>query len=78
MSLRAVAQQVSVASRTLWYYEPELCQHLIDRYLASRTQRRDHLRHVLEHAMQEDPPLALARVCQRSQYPLLHGLVSFP
>src|SRR5712691_2601044 len=67
VSLRAWAKRVSLASRTLWYYEPELCQHIVDRYVAYRTQRRDHMHHVLEHAMQEDPPPALARLCQRSK-----------
>ncbi len=67
VSLRAMAQRVSLASRTLRYYEPELCQHIVDRYVASRTQRRDHMHHVLEHAMQEDPPLSLVSLCQRSK-----------
>jgi hypothetical protein len=67
LSLRAVAKQVSLASRTLRYYEPELCQHIVDRYVTYRTQRRAHLRHVLEHALQEDPPPLLAHLCQRSQ-----------
>ncbi len=59
VSLRAMAQRVSLASRTLRYYEPELCQHIVDRYVAYRTQRRDHMHHVLEHATQEDPPPSL-------------------
>jgi hypothetical protein len=52
---------------TLRYYEPELCQHIVDRYVAYRTQRREHVRHVLEHAIQEDPPPFLAHLCQRSK-----------
>src|SRR5262249_41511840 len=67
LSLRAVAKQVSLASRTLRYYEPELCQRIVDRYVTYRTQRRAHMCHVLEHALQEDPPPLLAHLCQRSQ-----------
>jgi hypothetical protein len=66
MSLRAMAKRVSLASRTLWYYDPELCQHIVQRYAAYRTQRRDHLRHVLENAVHEEPSPTLASLCQRS------------
>ncbi len=66
MSLRAMAKRMSLASRTLWYYDPELCQHIVQRYAAYRTQRRDHLRHVLENAVHEEPSPTLASLCQRS------------
>jgi hypothetical protein len=65
VSLRAVAQRVQLASRTLLYYEPELCQKIVDRRAAYRAHRRDHVRHILEHALREEPPPVLRHACQR-------------
>jgi len=78
VSLRTVAQHEHVAVRTLQSYEPQLCQQIVQRYAAYHTQRRDRLRHVLEHAVHEEPAPTLASLCQRSTVPASTAWRHFP
>ena len=79
VSLRAVAQRESLGGRgPCKHYEPQLCQQIVQRYAAYRTQRRDRLRHVLEQAVHEEPAPTLASLCQRSTVPPSMAWHHFP
>jgi hypothetical protein len=78
VSLRAVAQRLHIDTRTLWAYAPDLCQRLVHQRTVALTQRRDWLHAILEHALREDPPPVLRRVCQRGAVPTSMAWYSYP
>ncbi len=78
VSLRAVAKRLHMETRTLWAYAPDLCQHLVHRRTVSLAQRRDRMHALLEHALREDPPPVLRRVCQRGAVPTSMAWYYYP
>jgi hypothetical protein len=78
VSLRAVAQRLQVDTRTLWASAPDLCQHIVHRRTVALAQRRDRLHTLLEHALREEPPPVLRRVCQRGAVPTSMAWYYYP
>jgi hypothetical protein len=78
VSLRAVAQRLHIDTRTLWASAPDLCQHLVHRRTVALAQRRDRLHTLLEHALREEPPPVLRRVCQRGAVPTSMAWYYYP
>jgi hypothetical protein len=78
VSLRAVAHRLQSDTRTLWASAPDLCQHLVHRRTMVLAQRRDRLHTLLEHALREDPPPVLQRVCQRGAVPTSSAWYHYP
>jgi len=78
VSLRAVAKRLHMETRTLWAYAPDLCKPLVHRRTMSLAQRRDRVHALLEHALREDPPPVLRRVCQRGAVPTSMAWYYYP
>jgi len=68
LSLRAVAKRVNLVSRTLLYYEPELCRQIVARRLVYREQNNERIHSVLEEALRHSPPPTLKDVAKRNGF----------
>jgi len=66
ISLRAVSKRVRLASRTLLYYDPELCRKIVDRCENYRAELRDRARQVLEESLRREPAPSLTSLFQGS------------
>jgi AcrR family transcriptional regulator len=68
LSLRAVAKRMKVASRTLLYYEPELCRQIVARGAAHRDQNNERIRSALKEALRQSPPPTLKDAAKRNSF----------
>jgi hypothetical protein len=78
ISLRAVSKRVRLASRTLLYYEPELCRKIVDRQENYRAEIRDRARQVLEESLRREPAPSLASLFQGSDLKISMARHNFP
>jgi hypothetical protein len=68
LSLQAVAKQMKLSSRTLLYYEPELCRQIVARGAVHREQINERIRSTLEQALEQDHLPALKELAKQNGF----------